>query len=213
MRSTILLTSLLSALLSSTTVNAQFEVFKTIDDLVNETPIPYEGFDYHKSKGSSDMEIILRKEGSKEERVIDCTTIWGFAYKGELFRVMRHGKFYEKGALENFPVKLVLFNGAFYWENGNFLYALKNGLNTAELNPSYTGFVSATVDGDAFLVTGLMKGPGWVDDNGDLFFAQNPELKWLQDCVREKQKRGYLHENITTCIKAHPTPEQESETE
>jgi len=196
-----------SMLLTPFLLHAQVEVYRTIEDLANGTAAAYPEHEFHKRKGKKPVTLIFRHKATKEELTIDCASVWGFAYKGQLFRVMRPGKYLPDG-MSHIPVILSQHNGAFYWLNGQFLHALTQGRQSAELNGSYTGFISSTVDGDAMLVTGLSKGPGWVKKNGDQFFRDHPELAWLEACSKERIKKGYLHAIIEPCIQRHYSPSE-----
>jgi hypothetical protein len=196
-----------SLLLTPFLLHAQVEVFRTVEDLVNGTAVTYPEHEFHKRKGKKPVTLIFRHKATKEELTIDCASVWGFAYKGQLFRVMRPGKYLPDG-MSHIPVILSKHNGAFYWLNGQFLQALTQGRQSAELNGSYTGFISSTVDGDAMVVTGLSKGPGWVKKNGDQFFKDHPELGWLEDCSKRQIKKGYLHSIMEGCIDFHEEPSE-----
>src|SRR5688500_18584764 len=140
------------------TSHAQLKVYNTYEDLVNEQPSEEieERFVY-KEEDENILTLIDKK--TKEKRQVDYTKIWGFTYKDSLFRIWRHGQYCDFGP-ENYPIMLAHEkNGAFYWLHGDIVYTLSQDSKQWELHPSSTGFVTASLDGDGFMVTGGMKGP------------------------------------------------------
>lgn len=185
---------------------AQFAVYTTYDDFVKETPKVHLRFKFHDQKGESDTRIILRDSVDRSKLEIECAGIWGFAYEGMLFRIIRKGAYFD-GERENFPARLVHDEGLFYWANGYFLSATKYQQWGASLDDTYPGFVSATIDGDVVLAKGIYKVPASAETLAQRFFDDHPEFEWLEECVKVrvqvKEESGYPHKFVYHCITQH----------
>src|SRR5262245_7248308 len=84
---TLLTTLTLSAVLSSM---AQLNVYKTYEDYVNKTPKAYPDATFKKWTG--EVNSVLAFTSGGKEMLVECAGIWGFEYKGSLFRVSRTSK-------------------------------------------------------------------------------------------------------------------------
>lgn len=223
-----MLAALFLCALLSTGVQAQFEVYKTVDDMTNKTPQTYPGFDLDSEKGGKkDTKIELKNNATKEKVEIDCSAIWGFSYKGQLFRIVKLGKYYNSTkAPQNMPVQLLLNkDGAFYWLNdGGLLSYVKDAAEReASGKPavpfyfefqSYQGYLSSSVDGDMMAVLGgkYLGTPKWVGVAQDEFMKDNPDLKWLKTCAMSKKwnfwGKHYTHSVVRDCINEHVAPDK-----
>lgn len=223
-----MITVVLLCALLSTTLHAQFEVFRTVDDLFNKTPQTYPGFDFDSQKGKNkDSRIVLVNDATKEKVEIECSTIWGFLYRDQLFRIVKYGKYYNSTkAPQYMPVQLLLNkDGAFYWLNapGRLSYLQKAAEREARGKDavpfyfefqSYQGFLSATVDGDMMVVLGgkYAGTPKWVGVGDEEFMKDNSNLRWLKDCAMSNKWKywgeHYTHSIVKGCIDEHVAPEK-----
>ncbi|HEY0978704.1 MAG TPA: hypothetical protein VGE21_14630, partial [Flavobacteriales bacterium] len=167
---------------------AQFEVFRTVDDLLNKTPQTYPGFDFASQKGMKENTKVVLKNDGKEEVVIDCAAIWGFSYKGKLFRVIRAGKYYDASGPQYMPVMLGSEkSGVYYWINTPFMLNWTRKDQKGVLIHKGTPFMamlSVGVDGDVVPVTYNGKGPKWIEGATERFLKDNPTTDWLWGCSR-----------------------------
>jgi hypothetical protein len=209
--------------LLSTGAQAQFEVYKTVDDLTNKTPQTYPGFDFDSQKGmKKDSKIELKNDATEEKVEIDCSAIWGFSYMGQLFRIAKHGKYYDgNSAPENMPVELIQYrDGVFLWFNAPGLLSYfqkaakrkasgKDAVSFYYKPTTYQGFLSSSVDGNLMVLLGgkFFGIPKWVGDAEEDFRRDNPELQWLTDCAKNlwwKQYGEHYDYNVVKgCIEDH----------
>ena len=111
-----MIAAVLLCTLLSTTLHAQFEVYKTVDDLLNKTPQTVPGFDVDSQKGKKrNSKIELKNDATKEKVEIDCADVWGFSYKDQLFRIVKHGKYYNSpNTPQNMPVELLRYKDGIF---------------------------------------------------------------------------------------------------
>lgn len=186
----------------------QFTVFKTIDDLAKKTGTVYDGFEFVKRRGTTGFTI--RNTSTKEKVEVEYEEIWGFSYKDRFYRVMHKGKYLSK-APDQLPVLLYLQNDAFFWLTDWYLdgitYAEKTGLhaNQVTMHPYLIGFITATVDGDAMLMSTSAGYYKESNESAKAFFTDHPELKWLQECVESDEKHlyGYHYGKVKRCMNEH----------
>ena len=213
--------------LFATAVQAQFEIYGTVDDLINNTPQTYPGFDFDSQKGkASDSKIILKNDATNDRVEIDCSVIWGFAYRGQLFRIVKSGKYYnDSKAPQHMPVKLMLNKGgAFYWLNAPHMisYLRESAEREAAgktmnysfqfVFQSFQGFLSSSLNGDLMVVLGgkFAGTPKWVGTGEEEFMKDNPALEWLKSCVMDKDWKywgqHYTHSMVKECIEEYYPP-------
>jgi hypothetical protein len=202
-----LFTLCVTTLLCTSDASGQFDVYKTVEDFQNKTPKTYEGYEFHSQTGTvKDITIKLKNNATKERVDIDCSTIWGFGYKGRFFRVVKAGK-YLKNDFENFYVMLVVDKGPFVWYRGeDLLREIHDEAKHLTSEIIITDFLSASIDSD-FLAVPLRELGGkdavWIKDSGKRFFVDNPELAWMDECVRRidsKFKDQYISMSIRACV-------------
>lgn len=196
-----------TTLLCTSDASGQFDVYKTFEDFQNKTPKTYEGYEFQSQSGTvKDITIKLKNNATKERVDIDCSTIWGFGYKGRFFRVVKAGK-YLKNDFENFYVMLVVDKGPFVWYRGDdLLKEVHDDAKTYSTDIILVDFASASIDGDFLPVPRQELGgkdAAWVKDSGKRFFADNPELAWVDECVRRidsKFKDQYIYMSFRACV-------------
>lgn len=181
----------------------QINTYATFADLENENPKSYPRHVFDRFKGRERIKMVLRDTITDEKLELDCSTLWGFSFKGGLYRVVRQGTYYR--GEQYFPVRLHEWDGGlFFWVNAKFLE------NTVErfrqwhvpaLGP-WSGFLSLGMDGD--LVGALDGTDPKLDEeafrNADLFFQDFPEHLWLKECVRVRIAQGFRSDIAMHCL-------------
>ncbi len=205
--------TLLITVLAVPAALAQVEIYRTIDDLLNKTPVVHEGFEYAGQSGLyKEVTLSFKNKSTGDKLKLECTEIWGFTYMKKFFRIVKPSKYWNEN-FKNFPV--LLSSGS---ENGPFQWVVSNKLveevhkdkDRISLNPYYTSFVSASITGDLILAP--------IDDLGDgitkrimaatrQFTTDHPELAWFFDCVKtmteekgERRKDVLRYHFVSSCI-------------
>lgn len=200
-------------LLHATISSAQVHVYKTVEDLINNTPKVYEHYEFAGQSGKyKDVVLSFKDRRAKDKVALECTEMWGFSYKDKLFRVVKPNQYYDKKYV-NFPVLLSTGTegGPHLWVVGNALVAqVHKDHELIQLNPYYTSFVSANFISDLILAP--------IDDLGDAqtkkimaatrkFVEDNPQLQWFHDCMaeqteeaRERKKDVLRYHLVRNCI-------------
>lgn len=189
-------------------MQGQFTVYKTVDDLLNNTGTAYDGYEFVKKKGRNGFTI--RNTSTKEKVEVDYEGIWGFSYKDRLYRVMQRGKYLSKGP-EQLPALLYLHNGAFFWLIDWYMdgiaWAEKTGYNKNKVTvlSHLPGYITATIDGDAMVMSNGALNSKESKESAKAFFVDHPELSWLQECVEngEKHLYGYDYQKVERCMSEH----------
>ena len=170
--------------LLSAAVNGQVVVFKTYKDYTDKKGTQYDDYYNMKWNASQNVTMIFKKDGDKVK--IPCNEIWGFTFRGTLFRcdkvncqptcVISIGKvvYYENGEAHLEMIDKGSSSGSY--EVGNFSY-LSRDLNS-ELVPMPLSWAAA----------GKKK---YVE-----FTQKNPEFKKLYDCIETR----YDYQKIRNCV-------------
>lgn len=178
-----------------------------MEDLVNNTPKSYEGFDFHSQKGKAkDIVITLKNKNNGNKVDVECSSIWGFRYKDRFFRVVKNGPYWT-GDFQNF---YVLFDGGkdlFMWSRGErMLEDIKKGRTKSLTNMNITSFATASLDGEFLALLNSNIGGKWgkfFREAGKQFFTDNPELSWLQECAQKNRSFDdgmYTYWSIQNCL-------------
>lgn len=140
-------TTLILAMIAFVSSYAQLEVYKTIDDYKNNTPIKYSSEIKYESNSKwalKNFKPYITILDTKEKIFMD--SIWGFTYKGMLFRTLQflsNGNYQGAANVSNPNIKkenvvkiaglaALISKGKFcYWEIGQ---AWVDGLNNPEKN-------------------------------------------------------------------------------
>jgi hypothetical protein len=178
-------------------VSAQLEVFRTADDLKNNTPEINEGYDFKGYSGTRKDIVIKLENGAGEKKEIACADIWGIRYKGDLYRVVKLGKYYQSRSVSNVLVILDMGgadNLCYYVYGMNVLKARSKGKNGAVLLDVACPFVSNGIFGDfAALPIADLHMDKDLKENLTTFFAEFPQYKEAQaDLSTNGQGKSFL---------------------
>ncbi len=189
----------------------QFHTYATFADLENENPKTYPRHVFDRFKDRDRTKMVLRDSVTNDKLEIDCSTLWGFSFKGGLYRVVKHGAYYQGD--QYFTVRLYERSSLFYWVNARFLENTVERTRQWGVVPigPWSGFLSVGVDGD--LVGGLDGSETKLEEsafrNADLFFADFPEHVWLKECVRIRKPEGFPADIALHCLQQRSVSEGE----
>ena len=196
---------------ASSITRAQFSTYATFADLENENPKSYPRHVFDRFKGRDRTKIILRDTVTNDKFELDCSLIWGFSFRGGLYRVVRHGAYYQ--GEQYFPVRLYERSSLFFWSNAKFLentVERTRQWGVAPMGP-WSGFLSEEIDGD--LVGALDSDSPKLEEgafrNADLFFSDHPEHVWLKECVRIRKPEGFPSDIALHCLQQRSVSEGE----
>jgi hypothetical protein len=187
----------------------QFLVFRTVEDFINETPEVYEGYEFFSQKGKwSDIVITIINESTKHQLSLDCSSMWGFIYKENLFRIVRNEPYRVGAKDDNFYVLHKKGKAPCTWIRGErILEDLKKGLTNTFSDAAIPYYISATLTGGILSLPQTNFGGKTGKDfrsNGAKFFSDNPQLAWLDECARKHRwfKNGlYTDWAIFDCLR------------
>jgi hypothetical protein len=183
-------------------MKGQFTVYRSFDDVANGTGTVYDGHEFVKGSGKSGFTI--RNTSTKEKVEVDFEHVWGFSYKDRFYRIIRYGKYLSKGP-KHVAALLYHQSGAFYWLTDWWLEGITNAETTNKrkdqltILPDAPGYLSATMDGEAMLMSTTYAGGHESYKGGQVFFADHPELDWIDKCGRSG-KSGYDYNLIGICM-------------
>ncbi|MCC6700766.1 MAG: hypothetical protein IT221_04535 [Fluviicola sp.] len=181
---TIKLILVLSILFFTHNSHAQFKVYRTFEDAQNDIGEEYDDYSgYFHAMGSVRLKLLK----DSIETTVECKNIWGFTYKGAIFRV-------EKKYSQ--PAIILSNNNIVYYENGlAHLHMLKFNSNNAEVNVGQACYISTDINSEMIAVPILYRRD--VMKRFKKFIKNNPEYKPLGDCILIKVRTLTI---IRSCI-------------
>ncbi len=116
--------------------------------------------------------LIFQKDGAK--RKVKCKDIWGFTYKGVLFRI------HDEGPI---PVRLMVEGSVCYYENGfAHLYMQRDGTEYAAFDVGHAAYLSKDIKGP--IVPAMFK-EGDQRSVSSRFRTEYPGMGPLFKCIGE----------------------------
>lgn len=163
--------------------SAQIAVFKTVEDFRANEPDSLDGYDFDKCKGYKKDNVLVLKDQAGHQKEIACADIWGIRYKGELYRVVKPGRYYQNDAINNVLVRLEVGEAGklcFYEYGMDWMKAKSKG-KTTHLLTLACPFASSGVDGDlvALPLPNTHVGKD-LKEGLDRFFDDFPQYKSAQ---------------------------------
>jgi hypothetical protein len=179
-RRTLLVTTL--AVLMGEIVQAQAYIYADADVyLKNRTADPYlpigeavgEFVDLYPNMGQ--WTLLFEKDGVK--RKVKCKDIWGFMYKGVLFRINEEGPI---------PVRVMTEGAVCYYENGfAHLYMQRNDTELGEFEVGHGSYLSKDLRGP--MVPAIFKDDDTRSVSGR-FRTEYPQLEPLFKCIGDRDQ-------------------------
>ena len=172
--------------------SANVVVYNTFEDYENKKGVEYLGYGYKSCfHAGGSWKTVFKKK--KEKKLKLGKDVWGFTFKGELFRIdPKHG----------YPLKVVTTEKVCYYENGPFHIKLiesnkENGEMTIMAN-SITYTFSETLNSPLESPRALAK----VNRKGKASKDTNPTYKNLYDCIMNMTdlKVETLFINLRACV-------------
>lgn len=169
-----------------TTTYSQGELYTSYEDYINKTPT--EIFDTYEGDFESGKTVTVTFKKTNGEKVkINCADVWGFSFKGELFRIA-HNKL-------NKPVRLIKNSKICYYEDGRLhLLLLAWGMDKRPLSTDPICYFSASIDSQIEVVPTSPQSSAnklLVD-----FQQSHPEYADLFTCIGE----NYLYTHVAECV-------------
>lgn len=119
--------------------------------------------------------LIFEKDGVK--RKVKCKDIWGFTYKGLLFRINEEGPI---------PVRLMTEGAVCYYENGfAHLYMQRDGTELAEYEIGHSAYLSKDLKGP--IVPARFKA-GDTRSLSGRFRTEYPMLEPMFKCMEDREE-------------------------
>ena len=168
-----------------THTSAQLIIYKTYDEYKNKGGEKYdESYTYDHGSGSDSFGgyIVVFSNDKKDKVKITCGKIWGYSYKGMLFRITESKKV---------PVALLNMGKVCYYENG-FAYMKTAGADSAQSVNIYLGgvsYLSKDLQSEVILIPTGYSSEGASEMKK--FKKEHPETSEMVDCLAHHKHEGY----------------------
>lgn len=171
-------------------VNAQTGYFKTYQDYLDNKMTEMKEKSIYFGHASEKLQIVFKDKDGKKVKM-DGSEIWGFKFKGGLFRVggLYHENFY----------KVISQGESIYYQNGPahfemLKYDKKEGTKFGFYNALSNDLNSDIVPFDHHMKKKFKKLRAE-------YLAKHPELKPVFDCMEEKAKKAQI--DGTSCMEEY----------
>lgn len=153
--------------------------YRTYEDYLNKNLVVKDEI-----SGRQHYFAVFKKAGEKEK--VKYSEIWGFLYKGELFRIDKH--------FENRQVatRVIEVGNIVYYENGwAHLQMLENNTNEGEYSAGYMAYISNDLNSE---MTPLPVTRGDAKSMYKKFMEKNPQHAKLYDCIDKSRTMDVMRQ-------------------